>query len=34
MVTHGKRDISHLFTESITADIVNHANILVWTYSS
>ena len=34
MVTHGKRDIRHLFTESITADIVNHANILVWTYSS
>lgn len=31
MITHGKRDLPHLFTESITADIVNHANILVWT---
>ncbi|NIJ52562.1 universal stress protein [Dyadobacter arcticus] len=34
MVTHGKRNLKHLFTESTTADIVNHANILVWTYSS
>lgn len=30
MVTHGKRDLRHMFTESITADIVNHAYVLVW----
>ncbi|GLU51699.1 universal stress protein [Dyadobacter frigoris] len=34
MITHGKRELRHLFTESITADIVNHANILVWTCTS
>lgn len=31
MTTHGKRDMRHLFAESTTADVVNHANILVWT---
>lgn len=34
MATHGRRDLRHLFTESTTADIVNHANILVWTCTS
>lgn len=34
MVTRGKRDLRRLFTESTTADIVNHANILVWTCTS
>ena len=30
MVATGKRDLRHMFSESITADVVNHANILVW----
>ena len=34
MITHGKRDLHRMFTESTTADIVNHARILVWTCTS
>ena len=34
MATHRRRDLRHLFTESTTADIVNHADILVWTCTS
>lgn len=34
MVTHGRRNLRHLFAESTSADIVNHANILVWTCTS
>ncbi len=31
MITTGKRHLRNLFAESTTADVVNHANILVWT---
>ncbi|WP_159476728.1 universal stress protein [Dyadobacter sp. 3J3] len=34
MITHRKRDLKHLFSQSTTADVVNHANVLVWTCCS
>ncbi|MEO6285368.1 MAG: universal stress protein [Dyadobacter sp.] len=34
MITRRKRDLKHLFTNSTTADVVNHANVLVWTCCS
>lgn len=34
MITHKKRDIKYLFSHSTTADIVNDANVLVWTCCS
>lgn len=31
MATHGNRDPKDMYKQSITADVVNHANLLVWT---
>jgi nucleotide-binding universal stress UspA family protein len=34
MSTHGNRDMQNLYADSIAADVVNHANLLVWTCST
>ncbi|MCU7375739.1 universal stress protein [Paucibacter sp. O1-1] len=31
MTTHGSRDLGHLYTFSVAADVVNHAHLLTWT---
>jgi nucleotide-binding universal stress UspA family protein len=31
MATHGKKGISHLLTGSLTEDVANHADTLIWT---
>ncbi len=33
MITHGNRDLAHVYKSSITADVVNHAHVPVWTCS-
>ncbi|HWA34096.1 MAG TPA: universal stress protein [Cyclobacteriaceae bacterium] len=33
MATHGRRGLAHIFDGSLTEDVVNHANLPVWTYS-
>lgn len=33
MGTHARKGLSHLFTGSITEDVVNHAHTSIWTYS-
>lgn len=32
MATHGRRGISHLFSGSITEDVINHSDIPIWSY--
>lgn len=32
MGTHGRKGISHLFSGSLTEDVVNHGSNLIWTY--
>lgn len=32
MATHGRRGISHLLNGSLAEDVVNHADVLMWTY--
>lgn len=34
MATHGNRDLNKMYVESISADVVNHSNILTWTCST
>jgi len=34
MATHGNRGLNHLYAQSIAADVVNHANFLLWTCST
>ncbi|WP_090336145.1 universal stress protein [Dyadobacter koreensis] len=34
MATHGNRGLNHLYSQSIAADVVNHANFLIWTSST
>lgn len=33
MATHSRTGLAHLFTGSVTEDVVNHIDALVWTYS-
>jgi nucleotide-binding universal stress UspA family protein len=33
MGTHGWKGLVHFFTGSITEDIVNHANLPIWTFT-
>jgi len=34
MATHGNRDPKNMYSQSVAADIVNHANMLIWTCST